>query len=297
MQQKQQQKVLIGYDDTPEGEDALELGRRISDALEARPLVTTVIAHPHNGSDPDDFDSVVEEYCQPFFAKARERLDGLDAQAKPMINDSPAAGIYELTEWLKPTAIVIGSTRHGSASRVQVGTVGGSLLSGVHSTVAVAPRGYAGSDKGISRIGVAIDGASESWRALSAATLLAERSNVGLHILSVMNRPHYVLGGLLSRYGPDEYRDFKEKEWERVQEAAASRVGDRVAKDTQLLHGDPADALVEASGDLDLLVLGSRGYGPVKGTLLGSVSARVMAAAACPVLVVPRGAGVAPLED
>ena len=291
-----QQKVLIAYDGTPEGDDALGLGRLLCEALDARPLVTTVISHPRNGTDGREFDEAVQTYCEPLFGKARERLDGLDVQAKPMINDSPAAGIYELTDWLKPTAIVIGSTRHGTSRRVQVGTVGGSLLSGVHSTVAVAPRGYADADDGLERIGVAIDGASESRRALSAASLLARRSNAGLRVLSVMGQPHYVLGGLLSPLGPEEYREYKEKEWERVYEEAAGRVPDGVATEPLLLHGDPAEALVEATSDLGLLVLGSRGYGPVKGTLLGSVSARVMAGAACPVIVVPRGAGITPLE-
>ena len=41
---------------------------------------------------------------------------------------------------------------------------------------------------------------------------------------------------------------------------------------------------------LDLLVIGSRGYGPVRRTLLGGVSAEVTRTSACPVLVVPRGA-------
>jgi nucleotide-binding universal stress UspA family protein len=63
-----------------------------------------------------------------------------------------------------------------------------------------------------------------------------------------------------------------------------------------LLHGEPAEVLAEGASDVDLLLLGSRGYGPVKGTLLGSVSARVMAAAPCPVMVIPRGAGSRPLE-
>ena len=84
---------------------------------------------------------------------------------------------------------------------------------------------------------------------------------------------------------------YKEKEWEHIQEEAVGRVPDGVPTEPLLLHGDPAETLAEATSDLDLLVLGSRGYGPVKGTLLGSVSARVMAAASCPVLVVPRGAG------
>jgi nucleotide-binding universal stress UspA family protein len=290
-------KVLIGYDGSPEGEDALGLGRRISEVLDARALVATVITQPRNGAEAGEFDAAVTSFCEPLFARARERLDGLDVQEQSTVNDSPAAGIYELTEWLKPTAIVIGSTRHGTAGRVQVGTVGGSLLAGVHSTVAVAPRGYAEDGaSGLDRIGVAIDGSSESWRALSAAAYLAARSGKSLRILSVMGEPHYMLGGLLSPLGPEEYREFKEKEWGRVYESAVDRLPDDVVTEPQVLHGEPAEALTEAAGDLDLLVLGSRGYGPVKGTLLGSVSSRVMAAAPCPVMVVPRGAGATPLE-
>ena len=168
-----------------------------------------------------------------------------------MINNSAAAGIYELTDWLKPIVIVIGSTRHGRANRVQVGTVGGSLLSGVHSTVAVAPRGYADSDDGpLRRIGAAIDGGSEARRALTAAALLAERSNVGLRIVSVMGQPHYVLGGLLSPLGPEEYREFKEKEWGRVYENAADHVPDDVPTEPLLLHGHPAEELAKATSAL-----------------------------------------------
>jgi len=290
------QKVLIGYDGSPQGEDALVLGRSLSDVLDATPVVATVISHPRQGIEESEFDAAVARFCEPLFAKAREHLDSREMKPAPMINESPAAGIYELVDWEKPIAVVIGSTRHGRSGRVQVGTVGGSLLSGIRSAVAVAPRGYGGSS-GLSRIGVAVDGSSESWRALSAAAHLAGRSNVPLRVLSVMGKPHYVLGGLLSPLGPEEYRDYKEREWERVYEQAAGRVSDEVSTEPMLLHGEPAEALSEAASDLDLLVLGSRGYGPAKGTVLGSVSARVMAAAPCPVIVVPRGAGTMPLQE
>jgi nucleotide-binding universal stress UspA family protein len=289
-------KVLIGYDGSPQGDDALGFGWNLSEVLDARPIVTTVIAHTRHGQEESEFDEAVTKFCEPLFDKARERIDAVEVTAKPMVNDSPAAGIYELTDWEKPTAVVIGSTRHGKTGRVQVGTLGGSLLSGVRCSVAVAPRGYADRRSGLGRIGVAVDGSSQSWRALSAAAYLAERANAPLAILSVMGPPHYVLGGLLSPLGPDEYREYKEKEWESVYEEALGRVPDGVATEPLLLHGEPAEALAEAASDLDLLLLGSRGYGPVKGTLLGSVSARVMAAAPCPVMVVPRGAGASPLE-
>jgi hypothetical protein len=65
--------------------------------------------------------------------------------------------------------------------------------------------------------------------------------------------------------------------------------------ETKIVGGDTIAALVEQSARMDLLVLGSRGYGPVKRVLLGSVSRRLVNGARCPVLIVPPGVGV--LED
>ncbi|MGA8219573.1 MAG: universal stress protein, partial [Solirubrobacterales bacterium] len=56
-----------------------------------------------------------------------------------------------------------------------------------------------------------------------------------------------------------------------------------------LERGNPVDKLVDASEiGVDLLVLGSRGFGPVMRLLVGSVSSRVIRTAPCPVMVVPR---------
>jgi nucleotide-binding universal stress UspA family protein len=55
-------------------------------------------------------------------------------------------------------------------------------------------------------------------------------------------------------------------------------------------EGDPGYVLARRSGEFDLLVVGSRGYGPVRHALEGNVSGKVMREAASPVLVVPRSA-------
>jgi len=52
---------------------------------------------------------------------------------------------------------------------------------------------------------------------------------------------------------------------------------------------DPVAFLIAASDRLDLLVCGSRGYGPQRAVLLGGVSRRVAAEARCPVIVLARG--------
>jgi nucleotide-binding universal stress UspA family protein len=56
-------------------------------------------------------------------------------------------------------------------------------------------------------------------------------------------------------------------------------------------HGTPADVLVRASKDADLLVVGSRGHGGFAGLLLGSVSQQCVHHATCPVVIV-RGSNV-----
>jgi nucleotide-binding universal stress UspA family protein len=56
-----------------------------------------------------------------------------------------------------------------------------------------------------------------------------------------------------------------------------------------VVDGDPADVLTEQAAELGMLVVGSRGYGPLRRVLLGSVSDALLERTACPVMIVPRG--------
>jgi nucleotide-binding universal stress UspA family protein len=56
-----------------------------------------------------------------------------------------------------------------------------------------------------------------------------------------------------------------------------------------VIEGEPAEVLADMTDELGLLVLGSRGYGPLRRVLLGSVSNALLDHASCPVMVVPRG--------
>ena len=70
---------------------------------------------------------------------------------------------------------------------------------------------------------------------------------------------------------------------------ATDALGGGVTVEADAFVEDPADVLIRVSENVDLLVCGSRGYGPLRSVLLGGVSRRLTAEAQCPVLVLPRG--------
>jgi nucleotide-binding universal stress UspA family protein len=83
-------------------------------------------------------------------------------------------------------------------------------------------------------------------------------------------------------YGDDDAR--------RVLDAAIAALGDAadgLRIDRQTVCELPARGLLDAAADADLLVVGSRGHGGVRGLLLGSVSTHVMHHARVPVVIVP----------
>lgn len=86
----------------------------------------------------------------------------------------------------------------------------------------------------------------------------------------------------------------EENAYEALDAAVEAAVGPEAAGqvDRKVICDLPARALLEASQDADLLVLGSRGLGGFKGLLLGSVSEQCLHHATCPVAIV-RGTGTA----
>ncbi len=79
---------------------------------------------------------------------------------------------------------------------------------------------------------------------------------------------------------------------EGIQAAALKTVdADGVQIETVTVRKLPAEALLEASGDADLVAVGSRGHGRFASLLLGSVSSQVAHHASCPVLIVRPKSG------
>lgn len=71
----------------------------------------------------------------------------------------------------------------------------------------------------------------------------------------------------------------------------ACRIALEVAVAVHARVGKAAEELVERSGAMDLIVLGSRGYGPARTMLLGSVSADVVPESRCPTMILAARSG------
>lgn len=168
--------------------------------------------------------------------------------------------------------IVIGSSHRAKLERVALGSVAEKLLKGSRCAVAVAPKGYAGrSHFGIGIIAVGVDGSAESRLATQEAKLWATGLGCSLSLIAATAK------GSRSR-AEDALR-------ETLVELDGDVEAEAVLEDVE----DAAAVLAEHGVEADMLVLGSRGQGPVRRVLLGSVSSEVMQTAPCPVLVVPNG--------
>lgn len=289
-------KIIIGYEPTPQGEDALALGRIFAETLAARPVVATALPWARSVMGPDDLERALEFDTSELFAVARDRLRPLDVETSAIADPSPGSALFHLAETEVASLVVVGSSHRGPVGRVMPGSVAESLLHGATCAVAVAPRDFSQEvDRRLRRIAVAFDGSAEAWAALETAIAIAERVHGSLGLFTVAEPPRYGLATSMAILRAAEFHDAERREKERILELALHRIPSSLQVESRLLVGDAGPTLAQAAADFDLLVAGSRGYGPLRRTILGSASAKLVRSAACPVLVLPRGAGVDPL--
>jgi nucleotide-binding universal stress UspA family protein len=144
----------------------------------------------------------------------------------------------------------------------------------------------------MSGIVVGIDGSHNADRALEWAMAEAAIRKTQLTVLAVHPVPASYWTGAPVLLPGDENRVAEIREAaESAVAAAKARLGDGEAKSVTVtaVNGFPAQELIKASKDADLLVVGTRGGGGFAVLMLGSVSSQVVHHAACPVVVVPAG--------
>jgi nucleotide-binding universal stress UspA family protein len=199
-----------------------------------------------------------------------------------------AARAHELAEREEAGVLVIGSSRRGTAGRVLPGAVTDRLLEGAPCPVAVAPAGFSTDDADAPRmIGTAFIDTPDGRAALETACELATAANALVRVLTVAEPFDPLLAGVMEGVAGSDARRARDAAAESVLRRGIDRVPGGRSAGGSVLSGDPADALAAASRDLDLLVCGSRGYGPLRTLVLGGTSHALVRKASCPVLVVP----------
>ena len=282
--------LLAGADGTGSGLDAVAFGARLASAI-GSPLVVACVC-PNEallaGAEGESDDP--QRQATSILEAAGDVVGDLPADYRTVVSTSPARGLAELAEKEDVEAVVVGSTHRSPVGRVMSGSTAERLLHGSGCPVAVAPRGYRlHRSKPIEAIGAAFTDTPEGHEAVRVAADLAARANLPLTVYSVVAlhtnwlRPEAVQPD--ATVVPEETIRAYSEPLDRV----VADLPEGVPATGKLLFGEVVDELsMAAERDVDLLVCGSRGYGPVRRVLLGTVSSALVRQASVPALVVPR---------
>ncbi|MFZ2049838.1 MAG: universal stress protein [Solirubrobacteraceae bacterium] len=280
------EKIVVGYADDEAGRDAVKLAGTLAAVLGASltfvypysPLLSSVPA--------DAAEERVRETVQTLLPDSPE----LAGVAYHWSSASwPIHALHSMASYEDAGLIVIGAARQGIAAHLHISLME-RLVHGAPCAVLVAPAGYADRDvETLRRVGVGFTDSAEGRIALRLGHGLAgifggELSVLAASWIGPVIRSYAAIAIPVSTLEDETYTATNASV-----ERAVAELDPGATVYAQTIKGDPCEVLVERSEGLDLLVLGSRAYGPVRHALLGSVSAPVMRDAHCPVLVVPRG--------
>jgi nucleotide-binding universal stress UspA family protein len=278
---------VCGFDGTEAAHAAVRFAARLASLAGAKVIAAHVFAPVRVGHMYAVVDSFLDSDEKR--AEAERVLEGLTEEGvdrRLVASSSAAHGLHRLAEEEGAALLVVGSTPHGASGRLVPGGEAERLLHGSPCPVAVVPEG--GSLDDVRTVAVAYDGEDESRAALRTAESLARRLGARLLLMGAVDPGH---SGRVFAADKPEAESTAREQAQRILTQAAEDVGGGLGVECRVAMGDAGKALVEAStDDVDVLVMGSRGYGPVRSVLLGSVSRYVVAHASCPVIVVPRGA-------
>jgi nucleotide-binding universal stress UspA family protein len=286
-------RIVAGYGSDRAGRDAVRLAAQLASALGSE----VTIAFPYNPLPTSVPAEAAEDRVREELRALLADIEGLPAFTYHWTPSSwPIHGLHELASYEKADLIVFGGAREGLAGHLHVSLME-RMVHGAPCAVAVAPAGYAdGAPAGLKRIGVGFSDSDEGRVALHLAHALAGILAGELQVIAGTGLNPTLASYAFSAPSLPQVEDEIHAETEAGLQRAVSELDDGVPVQRETVRGEPAAVLIERSAKLDLLMLGSRAYGPLRHALLGSVSARVMRESRCPVLVVPRGTSQNPRD-
>ncbi|HUO71000.1 MAG TPA: universal stress protein [Solirubrobacteraceae bacterium] len=273
--------VLVGVDHHHGANDAIALAKQLS-----AEGATLTLAHVYAG-DPYVYRGVSAEYQASVrdqdleFLATAQAENGLQACTRWHESSSVGQGLHELCDEIDADVLVVGASARRHLGRVLPGDDARGALDGAQCAVAVAPRGYGDRPHQFSEIGIAYDGSPESDRGVCVAKDAAAACGSRLSALYVIWLPLYVYGGPVAD---------RQDQIDEMMRFASERIDALGGVEAHVAAGIPVEELTLYSERVDLLVVGSRGYGPLGRMIHGSTAQNLARTAHCPLLVVPRAA-------
>lgn len=274
-------KVLVGVDGRQGGQDAIALARQL-----AAPSAKVTLAHVYGGPTAGGHAAAL---AVPFELEATEQLltqtatqSGMPVDTASICESSVGRGLHTLAEQRDAELLVVGSCHRGKLGQVLVGDDTSRALNGAPCAIAIAPRGYTEAQHDLRTVGIGYDGSAESEHALTAARQLASRHGATVKALWVVSLENV-----------REERPIP-ADWPQTAQLLVARCLDQLRRidgvEGDAVYGGPREELSGLSDRVDLLVIGSRGYGPIGRLFHGSVSSYLVKHVSCPLLVLPRSA-------
>jgi nucleotide-binding universal stress UspA family protein len=286
----QERTIIAGYDGREQALDGLALASVLARRPDTRLIVASVYPREPRGYQSGDYQDALRTIAESNLMTAARHIPyGVRFETRALAARNAGQTLVELAAAEGAEAIAVGSCHRGTVGSVLLGSVSEYLSRNAGCGVAIAPRGYAQAGSGLRTIAVAFDGGAESWQALQRAADLARSTGARLRLLAVVDTPGPGYGSVISAFTYGNLGGTRQEALELALDEAVLTLGPDIEMSCQILSGPPAARLVEACGhDVDLLVTGSRGYGPVRRTILGGVSTSLMRSARRPVFVVPK---------
>ena len=278
-------RLVCGLDDSDHAPGVLAVAAELAQRLS---LKLRLVHSP----DPDLF--LVGERRREALRRGAELLDSLvpaDLVHDRVVQLGGPANLLRAELEDGAALAVVGSRGRGAVRAAAFGSTSQALTASAPCPVVVVPPHATELAHGPFAVVCGVDGSAGADAALASADALARRLGSELVAVHVQAAAVPVAGATL---GPVPWRILASPEARRAALAVVERAVDRMDPEAavrmRVESGDPAERLaaVAAEQPSAMLVVGSRGHGPLHAALVGSVSSRLCAAAPVPVLVVPR---------
>jgi nucleotide-binding universal stress UspA family protein len=281
--------IAVGSDGRPGADDAVALGAAIASATGARLSFVGVFPPTFLPVEGVTDRKALRAEVTRTLREQRDRL-APDAIIHTIANASPSRALRQFARRNHADLVVVGSGHAAAPGHVAIGRNGRQLLYDAPFSLAVAASGLHERSPDIHKVGVGYDGGPEADAALAVAAGLATGAQAKLLVRRVAEDLVPVLTGeqwIALADWSHEHMWERERQKALVEaQTAASRLG--ISAELSATVGDPGYEMRAFSEAVDLILVGSRRWGPVARLVTGGVGETLVTDANCSVLIVPR---------